>query len=116
MKWSSALQSKEVVPKSQLYSSSSLKSTSQIEAVTEFESTLANIKVFPNPATDKISLSDVSANSAITILNVYGQTVLKTQSLSDAGEFEINISKLDSGAYMVVVENGNREVFKFIKR
>jgi hypothetical protein len=76
-----------------------------------------NITVYPNPATDKITIES-SANqtkSQLTILNLNGQQVFTCQ-ISEP-KTQIDITNLPSGVYFVRLTNDKTvEVGKFIKQ
>lgn len=69
-----------------------------------------NIKLYPNPATDTIQLKGLNENVNYEVYSILGNPVLKGQ----VGEFDtINISKLQTGVYMIKIED---TTLKFIKR
>lgn len=57
-----------------------------------------NFNIFPNPATDNITIA-TSKKSSIEILNINGQ-IIKTI-INDNGDFSIDIGDLPSGIYIV---------------
>lgn len=71
------------------------------------------LKIYPNPSKDgKLFItSDLNENISVTIFDLLGKQVLKTNVSSDA----INISSLNSGAYFVkVTENGKTATRKLL--
>ncbi|MDE1192742.1 MAG: T9SS type A sorting domain-containing protein [Arachidicoccus sp.] len=72
------------------------------------------VSVYPNPASNYLSLSNVSAGSIIKIINLNGRSVLNTLYNSAA----INICSLPSGIYFIQISDNNRKIntFKFIKQ
>ncbi|NNC86602.1 MAG: T9SS type A sorting domain-containing protein, partial [Bacteroidia bacterium] len=73
---------------------------------------LANINVYPNPATDMvhISLGNLQAKDAtITILDALGRTVYTEEVNSPANTYktEIDVNLFEAGAYIIQVENNS---------
>ena len=64
-------------------------------------------RVYPNPAKDKIAI-EVNQASAVSIKNIIGVEVYKSQ--LNNGTNEINISQLASGIYFVVITTGDTTV------
>ncbi len=67
-----------------------------------------NIKVFPNPANDKltVNLSEQINNPKISLINTLGEILLKDQSQS------IDVSKVPNGIYFLNVKTDKLEVNK----
>lgn len=85
------------------------------ESVNEL-SVYDNIKLYPNPATEILNISDedkLLQNSIISITNSLGQ-IITTSTFTD----EINIKNIESGVYIISFLNSNGTVirFKFIKQ
>lgn len=78
------------------------------------ESTVENndFAIFPNPAKNKINISQefVTANAQITVTNVYGKNV-KVQTLS-MGNNSLDISNLAKGIYLLNINNNGKSVTK----
>ncbi len=68
-----------------------------------------NIKLYPNPSSNNISLSNINSKTSISIYNIQGELVLYEIIYQDKS---INISNLSNGIYIVKV--GNKE-FKLVK-
>lgn len=70
-------------------------------------STGAGMKIFPNPAVDKVAFKVPSENigGLMTIYNVMGKRVYQQQITT--GEFHIDFSGFTNGAYAVVIFNNN---------
>ena len=91
----------------------------QIKAVTAgvqaglstIESQMPGIKVYPNPSSSTVNI-DYPEELNITLYNVLGQQILKTNSKT------INISNLEKGTYFLITEDENNSItnFKLIKR
>jgi hypothetical protein len=62
----------------------------------------SNIEVYPNPATNKLTIKSLQ-KSALEILNIQGQTILK-QYLQQ-GKTDIDISGLSNGVYIFILHN-----------
>ena len=74
-----------------------------------------SIKLYPNPATDKITIESNSADNKIEIYNNLGQNVYSCYSAELTSE--INVSEYPTGIYFVKLSNQNGKVVstKFIK-
>lgn len=76
------------------------------------------IILFPNPSSDKITLvTNKNLFNNWKIIDCYGRTVEEGIILyNDLHEFDINISALESGLYLVALENeGSSQTISFIK-
>lgn len=73
----------------------------------------SEINLFPNPATDQVTLSGLKSNAVVEFIDVNGR-VCKTLTLSADGgnETVINISDLKSGAYLVHITSVNTHTIK----
>jgi len=73
------------------------------------------IKVYPNPVTDLLTISNTEMMSGITIADMLGRILLKTR-LNDT-EMKIDMSKYPTGTYLVQVSVDSAiKTFKIIKR
>lgn len=79
------------------------------------ESTIKNITVYPNPATDMIYINDANGISMINITNLIGQKVMQIP--VSGADANINVSSLPDGIYFISMfnENGIQSTKKFIK-
>jgi hypothetical protein len=68
------------------------------------ESLLTDVKVYPNPFTDVITISDVTNIDRVVISSITGQTVLE---VALNGQQTINTSELADGVYLVRFVNIN---------
>jgi type IX secretion system substrate protein len=80
---------------------------------------ISDIKLFPNPAENKIVVQYLGSNSKIVqlvIFNQYGQAVLKAKTI-EKSEQEFDISSFQQGGYFVKITlaNGQSISKKFIK-
>jgi hypothetical protein len=75
-----------------------------------------NIRMYPNPAKDRLVVENLSGSNYLSIVNMMGQEVYKT-STSDMS-IVLDLSSLNNGIYLINVtnENGKRMVERFIKR
>ncbi|MCH2224966.1 MAG: T9SS type A sorting domain-containing protein [Crocinitomicaceae bacterium] len=74
------------------------------------EFTTQSIQVFPNPATEKIYIPNIS-NANITIYDCMGRIVLKTKINGSS----LNITSLESGTYHVQIEDSTYRI-RFLKK
>ena len=71
------------------------------------------ISIFPNPTTNTLFINGLPKNSNIKIFDVLGKEVLNFETTNN----QINISNLQSGIYILKIENENKIVTKkFIKQ
>lgn len=79
-----------------------------------------NLTVYPNPASQEINvIHDFSGNTEITIYNISGQPVLKSQNSETQGlnKNTLNISTLPAGMYSLHVRSGDDvKTVKFLKK
>lgn len=69
--------------------------------------------VYPNPAKDVIHLNGISDVASIKIFNMEGKVVMSQANQNNS----INISKLTSGIYLILVKDGDKTFSqKFIKK
>jgi PA14 domain. len=109
LEWASGLQSREVIPQSQLYAESSsagIRSTSLV----------AGVSVSPNPIVNgmmNVSLDDNSDEEAsLTLYDLYGKSLLSTE-IQRPGK-QVNVSKIPAGMYIVSVRTNENVVNKVI--
>jgi hypothetical protein len=82
----------------------------EVLSTQEFNNTKPQVKLFPNPSTDYIQLSNLTQTENYTIYNVLGAKILKGN-ISD--EEKINVQSLSNGLYILKFDNG--EAMKFVK-
>lgn len=76
---------------------------------------LENLKLFPNPVSDFLNLSNDSEISEINVFNLLGQKVLNLN--PNALNSSIDMSKLSPSAYIVeVLSDSKKATFKVIKK
>jgi len=72
------------------------------------ENNVANdVKVYPNPASDIVHIAN-AANSNIVVCDVLGKVVISESNI--ASDFNLNVSALPKGNYVVKIINGNQVV------
>ena len=75
------------------------------------------IKVFPNPANDKISVNSKVNINAYELVDITGKTIIQKQSKTFGTSFTIDISVLNSGLYFLNVNsNKSNKVIKILKK
>ena len=93
--------------------------TVTVDGITGFdviEEANAELRVYPNPATDQVTLTGISANTTITVWDLSGHVWSRT-SLSDVTEaVQINVSSLKSGIFFITLQNDDTKTFKVIKK
>lgn len=73
----------------------------------------ADIKLYPNPATTTLNVTEVSENAAFRVYNMLGQAVMNGKLSNGA----IDISNLEGGNYiMEISDNDNVTTKRFIKK
>ncbi len=95
---------------------------SNIIAVSKDDESMATISFYPNPVTDKASvsyLSNENASLSITVFDINGTELFKQNVNVKKGESEININEvqnLSNGVYMIRIDDSlNVKTIKFIK-
>lgn len=69
-------------------------------------------RIYPNPATDQLTLEGVVAGTRVEIFDLRGQLI----STSVADGKPIDVSMLDAGMYLLRLEGGAGGCFRFVKR
>ena len=80
---------------------------------------VVKVKVFPNPATNVVNLLGLTNTSKadITILDIYGNTVLARQWAIRRNALNIPIAELKQGAYIISIHSEENQVrTKFYKQ
>ena len=94
------------------------KETSEVKTLSD---ELHNVKVFPNPAAERLVIELYDENTTdqieISVFDAFGQQHLKTTANSSDSIFTLDISALSSGTYLLRIQNkeGNFSVKKFVK-
>ncbi len=70
-----------------------------------------NAKIYPNPATSNLVLSNVLPNTKVSVTNIFGNTLLETTT-KNSSEVNINVSALPKGVYIIRITSGNKTVNK----
>ena len=82
----------------------------------------AEVKLYPNPATDVLEVQIKNAdnlNPTLTVHNIIGNVV--DVAIEDLGnnEYRVNVENLSPGYYLLAVKDDNnmlKETYKFLKR
>lgn len=69
-----------------------------------------NFEIYPNPAVDKISVSQIDNIRTIKVYNSLGSLVKEVRNTN-----EVDVSELSKGVHFLQVDNGNLTTRKFIK-
>jgi hypothetical protein len=69
------------------------------------ENEFSTFDIFPNPAKEQVTISNIEAGSTVTLVDVTGKTV--SQQLSNSTSVNLQTSALTSGVYFVRVINNN---------
>ncbi|UGS21702.1 S8 family serine peptidase [Flavobacterium cyclinae] len=81
-------------------------------SVTDYESNIDHIKIYPNPANDNVFvLSKYSEINSYNIIDIQGRVVYSTD-IIDSKNFSVDISFLNSGVYMLQL-NSNSGIFNY---
>jgi hypothetical protein len=91
---------------------------SVIEIISVSEKNELGVQVYPNPATELISLtaSQDLAGAKLIITDMNGRTVLSTK-LLQSGKNQLNIQQLAAGVYhMVILHQDKKSVIEFLKQ
>jgi len=79
----------------------------------EEEPFLPHLNVYPNPASNEITINhlEVHGSYSISLLDALGKLVL-TQNCSGVEQYNLTISNLENGYYFVRVQSGDQSVSK----
>jgi hypothetical protein len=81
----------------------------------EFETQLT-VQFYPNPVSDKLTISCNELVQKVTIINVLGEK-LKTISINDLTDFKIDLTNYESGIYFISLESFHgEEVIEVIRK
>ncbi|OFY85864.1 MAG: hypothetical protein A3F72_16110 [Bacteroidetes bacterium RIFCSPLOWO2_12_FULL_35_15] len=70
-----------------------------------------NVLIYPNPATNEITVKNTVGEVKITLLNCIGQEIKSTNSISNQ-EVEINLKDLPNGIYFIKITNEKVNLIK----
>ncbi|NTW32794.1 MAG: T9SS type A sorting domain-containing protein [Bacteroidetes bacterium] len=73
-----------------------------------------NIYIFPNPASDKITVNTSEKINTIEIYNIVGEKVYSLNNFKQQKSNEINLSGINTGIYFVKIFNGEKYFTKKI--
>ncbi len=72
--------------------------------------------IYPNPANDMITLTDVPTNSTVTIFDSSGRSLMRSKPQPKSEEVSINVSGLNAGVYFIKVGDKAKKMVKLIKQ
>lgn len=73
--------------------------------------------IFPNPATDNLSIEASNKITEVNIYNILGVNVYNVQLTTNNEQLDINVSDFSNGVYFIKVKTENKEIVKrFIKQ
>ena len=78
------------------------------------EQSANEIEIYPNPASDKIFIANISSAKRIEVLNLVGQKMVDETPKPGSAFTELNVSALPEGIYFVRVQFGTFQVTKKI--
>ncbi|MBT9188046.1 MULTISPECIES: T9SS type A sorting domain-containing protein [Zobellia] len=81
--------------------------------------TKKKVKVFPNPASNVVNILGLknTAKANISVMDIYGNTVLSHQWEIRRNAISIPVSSLDAGAYIINVHSNEEKICtKFYKQ
>ncbi len=81
--------------------------SSQVTGIRE-PGSLQKIRIYPNPARDRINISHMVGVNELVVLTVSGSKVLSK--VIDESEAELDISSLPQGVYLIKLHNGTQVV------
>lgn len=83
-------------------------------ATTEIKPVKSEIKIYPNPFSDVLNISDIEKVKSISIMDASGKMVRSF----DKPDAQLRLSDLNSGMYMVILnmKDGSRQTIKAIKK
>ncbi len=92
-------------------------SISAVNGVADLDNSLDNVLIYPNPATQNIVLSNLTAIHLLELINTLGQVVYTEIITPDTYEKAVNISSLSTGVYTakLYMNNGNTISKKIVK-
>ena len=78
------------------------------------EESTSSCQIFPNPFTTVVSVTTEKAAQSVSVYDLYGRLMLK-QTVSDT-QFELDMSGLSAGAYLLQIDYGNsRSAHRIVK-
>jgi len=94
-----------------IYSTRKLAKTQVVTELTEIESALGEIRIYPNPATSEVTVASEKPISKIEIWSMAG-TLIKQMNLIDENEVKISTGGFTPGAYFVHILQENKRTTK----
>ncbi len=86
-------------------------------AINEIENKELIVEIYPNPATEKITIETNESIHAVKVSNVLGEIILNKNYVSNESKVEINIDAIPQGIYFLRVKMKDEWcVRKFVKQ
>lgn len=76
------------------------------ELITELENLDNEISIYPNPASNQITLSNVQLNSQVSIFTLDGKKVYSTLK-KDSEPMTVQVNSWNKGVYLVYIQANN---------
>jgi predicted alpha-1,6-mannanase (GH76 family) len=76
----------------------------------------ADMQAFPNPAYHFVSVTNIPANTEITVTDIEGRVVLRNKFAGENGMLKLNITNLPSGTYFIRAGKDGQKPIKIVKR
>ena len=103
LRWSSASQPKEIIPKNQLYATATTAANARTAvSLKETPATDDHVVLYPNPSAGNIRLKFGGKEARIAIYNASGQIVLPARTIRY--DEPVNISSLKDGLYFIQID------------
>lgn len=93
-------------------------SSTEVKAVTIACNAKSGLKIYPNPARNRVNIQNAKVVAQVNIVATNGQVVMKyIPSQNDAGLLTLNIQPLQNGIYLLQIINrdGTTETIKLLK-
>ncbi len=76
---------------------------------------VSELKIFPNPAVNKITIKGVEVNSEVSISTIEGKLLLSPKT-NNKSVITIDISELKMGIYIITINSNNKSISKKITK
>jgi hypothetical protein len=76
----------------------------------------ADMQAFPNPASHFVSVTNIPANTEITMIDIEGRVVIRNKFAGKNGMLKLNITNLPSGTYFIRAGKAGQKPIKVVKR
>lgn len=89
-----------------------------IELITANENPMPEFNIFPNPATNIISIGNLGiGKKQVSVTNILGKEIIKeTQIPISDSNYQLNLESLQSGMYLLIIQQNNQKfTYKIFK-